>query len=450
MASRPATAPLKSTAVHWERPVRLAFCALDEASYHLDSASAPWSVHLEIRVTGSVVEDRLRHAVGVALANHPRARARLSTDRRGRGAWEITPRPDVDPLDVVVCSDDDALQDGRARMQSLAVPLVTSPPLRIRLARHRNGDVVMLNVHHAAGDGIAALCLLRSIARAYAGRPDLVPQTPPEQVQIPAPSGRWGRLRALVGELRQAVPRAVHLVPIGGEDCPGYRLHHLVLDTAQTAALAAKAKAGTTVNDLLLAGLHLALESWNCGHGGAAGRLSVLMPVNLRPKASGHEVFGNFTFMVPVVTRPADRAEPAVTVEAVCRRTRRIKQQRTPAAAVRLLDVLQHLPLPAKQSIARLAASERVIPTAILSNLGRVDEDLDFGPELRAGEVWFSPPARMPMGLAVGALTAAGRLHLVFRYRHPLFGPAEIAGFAGSYRAALDHLAAGTHVGSSR
>ena len=31
------------------------------------------------------------------------------------------------------------------------------------------------------------------------------------------------------------------------------------------------------------AGLHLALESWNVEHGGAAGRLSVLMPVNLRP-----------------------------------------------------------------------------------------------------------------------------------------------------------------------
>jgi hypothetical protein len=150
------------------------------------------------------------------------------------------------------------------------------------------------------------------------------------------------------------------------------------------------------------------------------------------------------------VTRPGDRAEPTATVEAIRRRTQRIKRQCTPAAAVRFLDVLQHLPLPAKQGIARLATSERVIPTAILSNLGRLDDDLDFGPELRASEVWFSPPVRMPMGLAVGALTAAGRLHLVLRYRHPLFGPAEIAGFADSYRAALAHLAAGSPVGSSR
>ncbi|MGH3975921.1 MAG: hypothetical protein ACRDS9_21710, partial [Pseudonocardiaceae bacterium] len=216
---------------------------------------------------------------------------------------------------------------------------------------------------------------------------------------------------------------------------------HLVLDTAQTAALADKAAAGITVNDLLLAGLHLALDSWNSEHGGACGRLSVLMPVNLRPRSSWYEVFGNFTFMVPVVTRPEDRGDPTTTVNAIRRRTRRIKDERTPAAAVRLLDVLRHLPVPAKRGIARLAASERVIPTAILSNLGRLDEDLDFGPELRAREVWFSPPTRMPMGLAVGAVTAGDRLHLVFRCRHPLFGPADLIGFADRYVTALDHVA---------
>ncbi|HEX2290222.1 MAG TPA: hypothetical protein VHH53_08520, partial [Pseudonocardiaceae bacterium] len=29
---------------------RRPFCALDEASYHLDSISEPWSVHLEVRL----------------------------------------------------------------------------------------------------------------------------------------------------------------------------------------------------------------------------------------------------------------------------------------------------------------------------------------------------------------------------------------------------------------
>ena len=49
--------------------VRQSFCALDEASYLLDSVAAPWSVHLEVRLSGTVDEDRLRHAVEMALAS---------------------------------------------------------------------------------------------------------------------------------------------------------------------------------------------------------------------------------------------------------------------------------------------------------------------------------------------------------------------------------------------
>ena len=420
-------------------PVRRPFCALDEASYYLDSVAEPWSVHLEVRLSGTVVEDRLRHAVRVALARHPRAcgRALIAEPGRARCEWEITATPDVDPLDVVRCSDDDALQAARADLQSLSVPLLASPPLRIRLAHHRRGDAVMLNVHHAAGDGIAALRLLRSISRAYAGMPDPAPSTWPEEVRIPAPHGRWARLRALAGELRYTLPRSVHLVPSGGQDRPGYGLHHRALDAAQTTALTARPDQRTTVNDLLLAALHMTLDAWNSERGIAAGRLNVLMPVNLRPESGWYEVFGNFSFMVPVVTFPEDRGDPLSVLNTVRDRTRRIKDEHAPAAAARLLDVLQHLPPVAKRGITRLAASERVIPTAILSNLGRLRDDLGFGAELRADEVWFSPPARMPMGLAVGAVTASARLHLVFRYRYPLFSPVQVAEFADRYLVAL-------------
>ncbi|HET9441671.1 MAG TPA: hypothetical protein VFO65_00015 [Acidimicrobiales bacterium] len=53
------------------------------------------------------------------------------------------------------------------------------------------------------------------------------------------------------------------------------------------------------------------------------------------------------------------------------------------------------------------------------------------------------PPARMPMGLSVGAVTASGRLHLAFRYRDRQFDAAEAAAFATRYLAELQGLAAG-------
>jgi hypothetical protein len=39
----------------------------------------------------------------------------------------------------------------------------------------------------------------------------------------------------------------------------------------------------------------------------------------------------------------------------------------------------------------------------------------------------------MPLGLSVGVVTVARRLHAVFRYRHPLFGAEAAARFADRY-----------------
>jgi hypothetical protein len=58
----------------WHREVvRRHFCPLDQTGSHLDSVSEPWSVPPAVRLNGTVMEDRLRQAVGVALARQPRA-----------------------------------------------------------------------------------------------------------------------------------------------------------------------------------------------------------------------------------------------------------------------------------------------------------------------------------------------------------------------------------------
>jgi hypothetical protein len=85
---------------------------------------------------------------------------------------------------------------------------------------------------------------------------------------------------------------------------------------------------------------------------------------------------------------------------------------------------------------ARLAVTgNRLVDTAALSYLGRLDVP-SFGHD--AGdplEVWFSPPARMPLGLPLGAVIAAGRLHLAVRYRRPLMSADAARRFA--YRCVL-------------
>ena len=421
-------------------PDREPLGVLDEAILHLDSPSEPWSIHVELWFQGRLDETRLRESLATALKHHPAARATLATVSTGRHRyeWRTAPLPDVDPLDVVHGDGDRSLVAAREELQSRPIPLEASPPLRMRLHRHRGRDVLMLNLHHAAGDGMAALALLQSIARAYSGRPEIVPTLPRGPVARPLSRDQ---LRAVAAELGEAARPSARIAPDGGRERPGYAFHLLRLDTARTQALRDRRREGVTVNDLLMAALHLSVARWNADHGRPARRVSVLMPVNLRSRRRGGEGFGNFTFMVPVSTLARDRASASTAVDAISRRTRTIKEQHTPAAVVNFLQRLRSLPPGARRAIARQVGCESLMPTALLSNLGVMEHDLDFGPG--AGHpvhAWFSPPAMMPLGLAIGAVTVGEQLHITLRARHPLMGPDALARFAASYEGALDAL----------
>lgn len=435
-----------------KQPRRLPFNVVDQAINLLDTQAAPWSVQLEARVAGSLDESRLRTALDEALRRHPMARARKVAGRRTRAFhhWEIPPAADVDPLDVADCPDDAALAAARAQLQSTGVPLDVSPPLRARLARSPEGDVLMLNLNHAATDGFGGLRLLYSIARAYRGAEDpLPPHDPLDDRTLPlrlAKAERFSRLRrflALTERLRDLVSPPARLAPrrAGGAHDTGYGFHHVRLGEDETQALVDADRPGS-VNDVLVAALHLSIAAWNARHGVSCGRVAVLVPANLRPPRWREEVVGNFSLPARIATGPAERITPAAALQAVTSQTSRKKRTGMGTALLQLLDASQWLPLWAKQ--AGLAAIDltggRFVDTAILSNLGRVGAP-SFDEE--AGEtedLWFSAPGRMPLGLSLGVLTVSGRLHLVFRYDHRLFGAAAGEEFAEEYLAQLRGL----------
>ncbi|MGH3924177.1 MAG: hypothetical protein ACRDTT_15155, partial [Pseudonocardiaceae bacterium] len=261
---------------------RTRFSAVDEAVHLLDSVSEPWSVHVEARVRGALDETSLRAAVTAALARHPLARARKAVSGvRGVLEWEIVPEAEMDALQVVEAPSDVALAI-RADLQSVPVPLATAPPLRVWLVRHPGGDVVTLNVSHAAADGIGSLRILRSIARAYAGQADPVPDVDPLSVRDPAAflsrvdsKCPVGRGLTLLRELRETVGAWTRVAPEGGTLRPGYGLRRVALTTEQTTAVAGARRAGVTVNDLLIAALHLTIDGWNAQHGTSSGRIGV-------------------------------------------------------------------------------------------------------------------------------------------------------------------------------
>jgi len=390
-----------------------------EAGQPTTDASA-WGVQLEARVAGPLDEARLRAALRVAFAQHPL---------------------DHDALEVLTCRTDGDLDAAREQLHSMAVPVTTWPPVQLLLAHHAAGDVLMLNLNHAAADGFGGLQVLRAVALAYAGStgPEaaldvLVTRDLPVRPSAATPSalvraGKWA-----VERLRDGLGRPTRLAVDQAEDRDGYGYHLAGLSAEETRQVVDATSSGPSGN-MLMTALHLAMGEWNRQHGTPGRRLHVLKPANLRPDGWGPPV-ANFSVTARISTTRRERRGPAQACRAVASQSARNKATRTGIALMAALDRSGLLPMWAKQSTVVLQplTGNRWVDNAMLSSLGQLDEAPSFGADVgEAVELWFSTPARSPLSLCLGAATVGGRLHLSFRYPHRLFGPEAARRFAEVY-----------------
>ena len=395
----------------------------------LHPEASAWSVQVEARVGSALDEARLRAALDAVLGGGTRG---------------------GDGLEVVACPDDDDLEATRRRLQHAPTALTEGPPLKVVLARHPAGDVLMLNLNHAAADAPAAVRVLESVASAYAGsadhRPrldllaacDLPVRPAPVAESIPLRSAR----RA-VERLRDLLARPALLAADQPDDRAGYGFHLVTLPAEDTARLVDVGRAGTS-RTVLMAALHLAMGDWNLEHGTPGRRLHVLAPANLRPPEWEEEPIANFSVTARVSTTRGERSGPASALRAITAQAARNKRTRTGIALLAALERSGLLPMWAKQSAVVLQplTGNLLVDNAMLCNLGVLDEAPWFGPEVGGAiELWCSTPARSPLCLCLGAVTLNGRLHLTFRYPHRLFSPDAARRFADGYMRSLRQVA---------
>jgi NRPS condensation-like uncharacterized protein len=416
---------------------------------HLDRDDEPWSVHLEIQVEGTIDEQRLTAAVREAALLHPIARARLADSRATdvRYHWEIHDELEHVPLQTVDCGADHAAV-GRAREELLSrtPPLDRPGPFALLLAHRDDGDTLALNLHHAAGDGMSALRLMGSIARAYAGVEDpLPPIEPGEERDIRALAGagslgeRLNRSRAALEYLVRGAAPPVRVAPDGGNGAPGYGFELLKLDRDEVERVLSHRRDGATVNDVLLGGLAVAIRKWNEQHDEPSGATYLMMPINLRPPEWRFEVVGNYASYVTVQIAGSDTADLDSAIAAAAARTRKIKENGIAGLIVDLYEMPAALPSGVKKRIQNLIplTGNLVVDTAVLSNLGRLEGVPHLGDAGAVQAVWFSPPGRMPLGASFGTATRDDELFVTLRYRHALLDAAAANALAALYRQVL-------------
>jgi NRPS condensation-like uncharacterized protein len=422
---------------------------LDELYLHLDRRGEPWVVHLEVRVGGRLDAERLARALAVAVQQHPIARARLASWRYSdrRYSWDILDRLSEVPLQIANCRDEGALDEARERHFAFSPSLETAPPFAVLLAHTPDGDAIVLNLNHAAVDGVGAVRFMLSVLRAYAQREDPVPSFDPLEVRdVLALAGanstaeRYRRMRAMLRLAARQLTPTTRVARDGGNDRPGYGFDFMSLSADETVAVGNRRTRDTTVNDVLLGALAVTVARWNEVHGQGAGRITIAMPVNLRPPGWRHEVVSNLASYVSISLEADERPDVGHAAAAAGRWTRPIKREKLAGVVVDVLNQLSMFSVGVKRRLPDLIplTGDVVVDTASLSNLGIVESpprlDDTAGP-VRA--MWFSQPGRMPLGTCVGALTLNGRLHLALRYRHAQFDKPAARAFFRLFRTVL-------------
>jgi NRPS condensation-like uncharacterized protein len=430
--------------------MRLPLNAIDEMFLHLDDPARPLTIQLEARVQGRLDDQRVRDAVQVATQHHPLARARLlpwTSDARAY-EWEVDDVLQVDPVQVVDSPAEGGVDVLRGDLYSRAIPLTESPPFRVQVVHDPGGDVLMLAVNHVAGDGIGVLRLLQSIGRAYGGVPDPTVDLDPVQALEAATSqddgggDRAHTVRLAVQQLVQLRARATQVAAKDPSSDPGYGVHTMSLPAAPLAASPLRREAGATVNDVLLAATHRAIDEWNRQQGEGSGRIALGVPVNARADAWRDEVLTNLITSEVVWTNKDQRASPEACLEAVTAWTQAVKRRGSGAAlAAQAKGWGGRVGHRRKLRGVVRAVAGYLSGTAALSNLGRVPADWVDADDFEVTELWVSPPA-FGNGLGVGAVSTRDVLHLALRSHRGTLSDEAAAEFAGVLRAELDRYAA--------
>jgi hypothetical protein len=444
------------------------FTPIDELDLYLEGAADPSLIQLETLVRGHLDPAALESALADVLAADPAARRHLAATSpwRRRLRWEASapvapaaagarshPGRDASPLTVASWRTTGQLAALREWVSAWPIPL-RDRAVRLILAIGPEHDVVILQTHHAAFDGISSLALLTAIGVTYRECAGDVAGLGPETISLPAPRPAGtagpagtrgaGRTPATLARVAVRLPGVVTRVATrtAWPDRPGYG------SVQRSMPVPRPARQGSgpfpTVNDLLVAGLIRTVDRWNAAQGQRSGRIRISIPVNDRDHQGRWAGPGNQTRLIRVTAGSRERADPARLLAHVAAQTRAGKQRPSGGldATSRLLAT-GWAPTAIKRPAARLArrvAAPVCTDTALLSNLGALPDPPSFSGN-GTEPVWFSGPCQMPRGLGVGAVTTAGRLHLCVHYRHALLDRSAAADFTALYCQALGELA---------
>ena len=295
---------------------------IEELDLYLESDADPSLIQLELLVGGHLDVAVLSAALTGVLAADPAARRHLAATSRWRRRlhWETgAPGHHDGVLTVASWRSPGQLAALREWVTAWPIPLCDRT-VRLVLAAGPEHDVVILQTHHAAFDGISSLALLTAIGAAYRERAGDLASSGPQAVPPLAtrPFGTAGPARTRGADsIRSALTRIAARLPgaatrIAARPARPARPGYGCVQRSLPVPRPAREGSGPfpTVNDLLVAALIRTVGRWNTAHGWHSGRIRVSVPVSDRGHENGWADAGNQTRPIRVSARSRQRADP--------------------------------------------------------------------------------------------------------------------------------------------
>ena len=256
----------------------------------------------------------LEKATTACLRAHPILHSRL-VRRNGPAFWEMVEPVHVPPLKVEKCS--------RNYHSHVIEPVDPYGPLqvRVRLLRRRTGDVIVINLAHAAADGFGLRTLASQLLQEYLNPGSIGPA----EGGIPERDTLWTQ------ELDQKglpVPSGMRVInpmwpdPFGTSQQPS-SFHRVFIGPTMLEAIRTHARSlKGRVNDVLMASYGLTLSELT-GH---KGPIDIFFPVNLHQHLKdGSRVMSNQATNVSFVFELKDGEGMNEVLPRVIEETRRLK-----------------------------------------------------------------------------------------------------------------------------
>jgi len=422
---------------------------IEESVYHIEQKHDSWNVQAEVETTETVDIDKLHDAARRACRDHPVVGARMkeASMADSQYVWEVPEEDEIDEIEFPITVYEDGEIDLEAAQNEVyfeKFDLSGEYPLRatvIRGAGIDGGDRLLISLNHAAVDGVGTLQFTWAVCRAYQGKEPMAPGVTFEE------SRKWfddiepssildgldfvndsiDIVDKVTRQLANTVDEPARIAADREDSDPdwGWRFTRRELDEDVTDKVVNDRPEDISVNDVFLVGQHLAIERWNDEHGKTAGKISTMMPINIRPKEHFYEVAGMYTMFESIHTRKKHRRNPLKAAREVSEQTAKVKQRDRASAPYKLMRMFpDEVPLGIKRELPELlrGPGQRIWDTAMLTNVGKVPVMPSLSGPDGEERPWFTPPVwkGTPVGIAVA--TYAGTPTFTIRHRRDVLG----------------------------